>query len=292
MVIGASGFIGGALVRKLVKTHQVTALDKRWPTDRVKGVDYLLADITDPHAFNGVTSPIDVVFHFGAPSSQMLYNEKPVDCAIETMGGFVNVMEFARRTHAKTVVFPSSGTVYGDGQDGNTTPINLYGAMKLGTEHIARVYSKHFRLVGLRIFMGYGPGEEYKESIASPVCLFLTKMMNGERPVLWGTGDQTRDLIYIDDLVDIIVRSAKLKAPLTLFDTGIGIPASFSQMIDALNVELGTRIEPEYVAAPSNYLRSTLSRPTLAMKLLGRKPVLIEEGVRKFHRHLVKVGWF
>ena len=116
----------------------------------------------------------------------------------------------------KKLIYASSGSVYGNtplpqSENQEPKPANLYGVAKLALEKIASVYSDQVESVGLRIFAGYGPGEEHKGEIASPVAIFLFAALKGEPLVIYGNGEQSRDFIYIDDVVGGLTKAAERK---------------------------------------------------------------------------------
>jgi UDP-glucose 4-epimerase len=162
---------------------------------------------------------LDFIFHFGAPSSVILFNKDLEGMFCKTVSGFLNVMEVAVKTKCRKVVYPSSGSVYGEvpppqSEDAVPKPVNLYGIAKLTCERIADYYSRSrgIKSVGLRIFAGYGPSEDHKGDIASPVTIFLKSILKGENPIVFGDGTQSRDFVYIDDVVEAIVRCAERRS--------------------------------------------------------------------------------
>jgi UDP-glucose 4-epimerase len=161
-----------------------------------------------------------------------------------TLHGF-NIITLAKRTQAK-LIYPSSGNVYGKlnpphREDMEPEPINLYGVAKVQAENMV----KHSGIdaVGLRIFTGYGYGEERKGNLASVVCLFLLDMMKGKPPVIWGDGKQERDCIFIDDIIKSVINAAKFEVP-EIINVGSGVKVTYNRIIEAINEVLGTNIEP------------------------------------------------
>src|SRR5438132_6383091 len=139
---------------------------------------------------------IDYIFHMGSPSSITLFNSNPQACFRETTEGWLNILNFAKHHAAKKVVFPSSGSVYGrtappQAETNEPHPSNLYAVSKLACEHIVEAIDNPPPTTVLRIFAGYGPGEDHKGPFASPVTLFLKSISRNERPVIYGDGSQT-----------------------------------------------------------------------------------------------------
>ncbi|MGB9830976.1 MAG: NAD-dependent epimerase/dehydratase family protein [Fervidicoccus fontis] len=215
-----------------------------------------------------------------------MFNENPKACVHTTVCGFINVLEWAKRTGVKKVIYPSSGSVYGNTslpqrEDMQPHPTNLYGISKLFCEFIAEKYSKDIPSVGLRIFAGYGPGEEHKGRIASVVTLFLNSLLKNERPVIFGDGSQKRDFVYIDNIVEATLRSAEDHVR-GIINVGNGRSYSFNEVLSMLNNMLNKRIEPLYVDKPTNYLENTLADITKMKTTLGIEPLSLEEGLRRY----------
>jgi len=201
----------------------------------------------------------DYIFHLGAPSSVILFNRNPEKCMRETISGFINVMQLAISLGVKKVIHASSGTVYGDipfshSEDKLPHPLNLYGIAKLTCEKIAECYRKEKAVesIGLRIFTGYGPNEDHKKDYASPVTLFLREILNGKKPVVYGDGKQTRDFVYVDDIVTCMLKSAYVSFT-GIVNIGTGKAYSFNELIDVITERVGAKtIRPLYVQGPEN----------------------------------------
>ena len=293
LVAGGAGFIGSHLVRRLLdEKTEVVVLDNFSEGKRhnvPEGASVVKGDVRNRKALDEV-GPADYVFNFGAPSSIILFNKRPVDCVDITVRGFLNILEWAKDIKAKKVVYPTSGSVYGSApvpqsEEDQVLPMNLYGVAKQACEHIARLYSGQLSVVGLRIFAGYGPGEEHKGDFASPVTLFLESIIKDKRPVVYGNGRQSRDFVYIDDVVEAIIRSVERDA-VGIVNVGSGKAYSFNEVICCINQSLHKNIEPKYVDKPVNYLEKTLADITKMKEILGLTPLDLKEGL---HRYLQKI---
>lgn len=187
----------------------------------------------------------DYLFHFGSPSSQRLFDED-YHCISETIEGFVKACEYAKRHRCK-LVFPSSSTVY-DAQ----LP---YGYTKLALESIVRAYNIDY--LALRIYAGYGPGEKHKRNYASPIYQFASSMVKGQRPTVYGDGTQTRDFVYIDDIVKTIIDNVNKTG---IIDIGTGNSYSFNEIISMINSHLNKNIRSLYVEKPVKYIDDTVCK--------------------------------
>ncbi len=216
LVTGGAGFIGFHLTRRLLKEGaHVTVLDnfsygkkENIPSD----CDILVGDISNKQSLNG-KKEVDYIFHFGAPSSVILFNKNPIAHIHSTICGFANILEWGKQIGVKKLIYPSSGSVYGDvpppqSENVPPKPKNLYGICKLTCELLAKKYSE-VPSTGLRIFAGYGPREEHKGDFFSVITLFLNSILKNESPVVYGNGRQSRDFVYIDNIIDAILSAAE-----------------------------------------------------------------------------------
>jgi ADP-L-glycero-D-manno-heptose 6-epimerase len=112
-------------------------------------------------------------------------------------------------------------------------------------------------ILGLRLFAGYGPGEEHKGKYASIIYQFCKQMIKDGRPVIWGDGTQSRDFVFIGDIVNTITENLDKTG---IIDVGTGINTSFNEIIKIINQKLGKKIKPIYVKAPKNYTKETLCK--------------------------------
>jgi UDP-glucose 4-epimerase len=300
LLTGAAGFIGSHLLRRLIRLNaEVIAVDdlSTGVKENIKFFDgeFHLLDVSRRNFVELMKRyDFDFIFHFGAPSSVILFNKDPEGVFRKTVSGFMNVMEVAVETKCRKVVYPSSGSVYGEvpppqSEDAVPKPVNLYGIAKLTCEKIADYYgrARGLKSVGLRIFAGYGPGEDHKGDIASPVTIFLKSILRDESPIVFGDGTQSRDFVYIDDVLEAIVRCAEGDTP-PIINVGSGKTYSFNDVIKLINELLGKDVKPKYVMKPANYLEKTQADITLMKNVLGINPLNLEEGLKRYIDSITK----
>lgn len=186
---------------------------------------------------------ISELYLFGSPSSDIIYKQNIDFCFEETIMGFLNAVQFCRDNNIK-LIYPSSATVY--------NKATVYARCKACLEEIHLSYGGN--ILGFRIFAGYGVGEEHKGEYASIIYQFCKIMKQGQRPTIFGDGHQTRDFIYIDDIVKTIISAKDLTG---LIDIGTGVNTSFNEIVKIINNNLGTQIEPIYINKPNKYINET-----------------------------------
>ncbi|MEM0201421.1 MAG: NAD-dependent epimerase/dehydratase family protein [Candidatus Micrarchaeaceae archaeon] len=302
LITGGNGFIGSSIVKELKVNNQITIIDKSERIQSNKEIKIFTGNVAD-NAFmldtlkNLSKNPPDYIFHFGAPSSNIQYNQNPTQCMNETVSGFINVMNMAKNLGCKKVIFPSSSTIYhpnskreGSKETDTPKPTNIYGIGKLTTEILANYYRDIFGIesIGFRIFAGFGDGEENKGSIASPVSLFLFDMLKGKAPIIWGDGSQKRDFVYIKDIKNILTLSAQLSSKERIFNLGSGKTTSFRELIVLLNnnlMEFGfirKEISPKFIDKPISYIEETLADTSLFEKTFSYKTTYLEDALKTY----------
>jgi UDP-glucose 4-epimerase len=145
-----------------------------------------------------------------------------------------------------------------------------YAKCKRILETLASIYPKN--VLGVRISAGYGVGESHKKEYSSIVYLFAKDIKEGRRPIVWGNGEQTRDFIYIDDIIDNII---KFKDKEGIVEIGTGVNYSLNDVIKMINKELGTKVKPKYIPKPEIYIEHTVCKNPCNYK------VSLEEGIQR-----------
>ena len=293
LVAGGSGFLGSNLVKKLAKTHDVLVVDiaqqQNIMLQRESNVSFIKLDISFFKNLEKLPK-VDVVYNLGSPASVLSFNDDNyVSLSNSTFSSFISMLNWCKKNGIEKYIFPSSGTVYGSSSNAKNrslSPITIYGALKLTHEALAYLYREDFDVSGLRIFMGYGPGEERKGKIASPVFQFLSDVIEGRAPTIWGDGSQTRDLIFIDDVVDVMIHSLHLSG-LNFFDVGTGINTSFNDIIKIISKITQKKVNVQRVPKPKSYVKDTSADPKFLKSLIKKNLIGAEEGISKFYNYLL-----
>jgi len=300
LITGVTGFIGSNLTKELLKKGaEITGIDNFSYIDIkiakeklafLDEIEIVKGNVAKKNTWKKIRGDFDYIFHFAAPSSITLFNRYPRKCYEETVFGMWNALEFSKENNIKKLIYPSSGSVYAGNkyphkEDVYPKPRNLYAAAKTACEGLANSYSDFVDSVGLRIFAGYGPGEEWKRDFASVVYLFIKDIMNDRSPIIFGNGKQKRDFIYIEDVVKAIIRAAEIKYA-GIINVGTGKPVSFNQIVSIINKVLDKNIKPKYISRSKNYVNYLKADITLMKKLLKITPTDVNDGIKRFVNYL------
>ncbi|MDB9250869.1 NAD-dependent epimerase/dehydratase family protein [Halorubrum ezzemoulense] len=291
LVTGGAGFIGSNLANHLAEDNAVTAVDDCYlgtPDNLSDDVEFVDASVVD----DDLPTDVDVVFHLAALSSYKMHEEDPAQGARVNVEGFVNTIEQARQDGCDTVVYATTSSIYGNRTEPSPETMDVeartgYEASKLARERYAEYFHNfhEMTLAGMRFFsvyQGFGGAEEHKGEFANTVAQFTDKIANGEQPELFGDGSQTRDFTHVDD----VVRACELAADHELqgiYNVGTEESYSFNEMIELINDELGTDIEPKYIENPlDEYVHDTMADYTRINEATGWEPTIgFEEGISR-----------
>jgi len=289
LVTGGAGFIGSNLVEELVERgKEVVVLDNLYLGDENNlsqvedEIEFINGSVLDEEDVEKALQGVDTVFHLAARSSSPMHKEDPAEGARVNIEGFIKTVEAAKNEEVEKIVYASTSSMYGsvkpphhEGQ--SPKPSNLYTASKMSREKYAEAYSYtgQIETTGLRFFSVFGPHEKAKGKYANVVTQFLWKMMDDEQPVIWGDGDQERDFIYVEDVVDAIIKASERKDELDgeVINVGRGNPVTFNQVVESLSDELGKDIGAEHVENPRDkYVREHNADNSKAKELLDWEP--------------------
>jgi len=291
LVTGGLGFIGSNICERLVKDgHEVIALDNMHTGNeaniaKIKGeLRFIKAEAGDVGKFE---EKFDAIIHEGIYSSSPMYR-KDSQLVSRAIGQWISVLEYAKKNGCK-LVYASSSSMY----NGNKPPYredmqikvtDLYTEARYAMERLAELYNDFYgvKSIGLRYFSVYGPHEESKKDFANLITQFLWKMKKGERPLILGDGKQSRDFIYVDDVVEANML-ALASDKHGVYNVGTGRAVNLNEVVAMLNSKLGTKIEP--MREPNkikNYVAHTLADTRSAKSDLGfQAKISLEDGVQR-----------
>ncbi len=301
LVTGGAGFIGSNLVDALLaRGDEVTVLDDLSTGRRenlagalAAGATLAEADIRDRSSVEAVAveAKPEVVFHLAAQIDVRRSVADPAFDASINVGGTANVLEAARAGSARRVVFTSTGgAIYGEGkgqalplgEDAPLAPEAPYGQSKFAAEGYLALYERLYGLSGVSLRLGnvYGPRQDPLGE-AGVVAIFCGKLRAGERPTVFGDGRQTRDYIYVGDVVSAALAAAESGASGAI-NIGTGLETDVLELVRQLGALGGAEsFEPEFAPPRTGEVQRISIDPARAERELGWKPQMdLEEGLR------------
>ena len=293
LITGAAGFLGSALARRLVREgHSVRGLDdlSSGEPQSVSGMLFTRGDVNDRPKLWTLLQDVDCVYHLAARVSvpeSILY---PREYNAVNVGGTVSLMEAMRDVGVRRVILASSGAVYGDQgeqplqETATPDPRSPYAVSKVSAEHYVRTIGKLWGMetVCLRIFNAYGPGQHLPPSHPPVVPHFLRQTLRGGTLVVHGDGQQTRDYVYVDDVVCAMVAAAT--APNInghVINVGSGTETSIRELVKHVGEATGLEVEALYNSNTSGGVSRMCADLSLAEQKLNYHPSInLDEGLR------------
>lgn len=298
LVTGGAGFIGSHVVEYYAaKGHGVRVLDNLSTGLRENlpaSAEFVEGDIRDPRDCMIACDEAEVVFHLAALGSVPRSVADPATTFACNALGTLNMLVAARDARVGRFVYAASSSAYG-GADGPLvegmvpSPRSPYAASKLAGEHLCKAFwhSYGLRMISLRFFNVFGPRQRPDGPYAAVIPKWADAMLRGRRPVVHGSGHQTRDFTYVENVVAATALAAEADLPETAFgqvyNVGCGVSTTLLQLAHLLAVALGTTADPEFGDARIGDVRQSLARIEKARDLLGYDPMVqIDEGLRRY----------
>jgi UDP-glucose 4-epimerase len=294
LVTGGAGFLGAALSNRLCRDgHQVRVIDDLSagdPDQLDQDVLFTRGDVADRPKLWTLLQDVDCVYHLAARvlvSESILY---PRAYNEVNVGGTVSVMEAMRDADVRRVVFTSSGAVYGEqgqqpvGEDQAPNPQSPYAVSKLAAEYYVRTIGALWGIetVILRVFNAYGPGQRLPASHPPVVPRLLRQARRGGSLVIFGGGGQTRDFVYVDDVVEALVATAtSADVDRRIINVGSGRETSINDLAALVARVTGRRVDVIHSPAESGGVARLCADLTAARRLLRYAPnVELRDGLR------------
>lgn len=294
IVTGGCGFIGSNLVDRLLKDgHEVLVVDNLCSGKRENVSGALNLSKLDVWSEEKKMKKVfqkfkpDVVFHLAAQKDVHQSMLHPMRDAQVNIIGSLNVLEAMRSIGGGRVVFASTAAVYDAdarlpiSESSRINPISPYGISKRAAEMYMWNFANHYPVaaISLRFSNAYGPRGKFGTPNAADI--FIDKMLKGDTPKIFGSGEQTRDFIYIDDMIEAFVRAMKV-AWCGEVNIATNTETSINRLYDLIAGEVGFEGRPEYDEAREGEIFQSRLDPSLAQEVLGWKPaVSIEEGIKR-----------
>jgi UDP-N-acetylglucosamine/UDP-N-acetyl-alpha-D-glucosaminouronate 4-epimerase len=299
-ITGIAGFIGSSLARELLsRGEKVRGVDNLSTGNRdniadIKDqIDFCEADILDLEAMHRACAGVDFVLHQAALPSVPKSVLDPLGSNRANIDGKVNVLVAARDAKVKRVIYAASSSAYGDTptlpkyEAMKPDPISPYAVAKLASEHYMVSFYRCYGLetVALRYFNIFGPRQDPSSPYSGVLAKFITTMLRGEQPTIFGDGEQSRDFTYIDNAVSANLLACEVpatKAAGAVLNIATGRRATLNQTFKLLQSLTGYSGEVRYAPEREGDIRHSLADISKAEAALGYQPsVNFEEGLRR-----------
>jgi UDP-glucose 4-epimerase len=298
LVTGGAGFIGSHITEALVQRGQrVRVLDNlsTGRLDALKGclsqIAWIEGDVRDPAVVRPAVEGVDVVFHQAALASMPRSVADPMSTHEVCVTGTLRVLIAAREAGVRRVVYAASSSAYGNApqlpkrESQPPEPASPYAAAKLAGEHYCEAFTAVYGLetVRLRYFNVFGPGQDPSSPYSAVIPLFVTAMLGGRRPTVYGDGTQSRDFTFISDVVAANLLAADAPAAAgNVYNVASGRAVSLLKIITLLNQFLDTKVEPAFESPRPGDVKHSLADLSRAKADLGYvAQVGFEEGLRR-----------
>ena len=305
LVTGAAGFIGNALAGSLAADgHEVVAIDNlneyydvSLKHDRLKNlpeaVQFIQMDVNDPQLLAVCQQEkFDAICHLAAQAGVRYSIEAPQEYITNNYVATFNILELAKKTAIKKVVFASTSSVYGESEIvpftesvAADTPVSVYAATKRGSEILAHSYHSLYGIdfIGLRFFTVYGP---WGRPDMAPY-IFTDKILKGEKISVFNNGDMLRDFTYVDDIVAGFKQAVATGVRYKIYNLGNGVPVKLMDFIASIESATGKKADIEFMPMQPGDVTRTFADIAHAQHDLGYNPTTrLEQGIENY------VSWF
>lgn len=295
LVTGGAGFIGSNLVKELLKTNnRVTVLDN-FSSGYVSNLEehralrVIEGDVRDKIKVEEAMQGIEVVFHLAASVGNKRSIDFPVTDAEINVIGTVNVLEAARKAGARKIVTSSSAGIFGElktipiREDHPIEPDTPYGCTKLCEEKLCLSYAKLYELeaVCLRYFNVYGPNQRF-DAYGNVIPIFVFRMLGEEPLTIFGDGEQTRDFVHVNDVVQANIKAAEAKGVSGAFNIASGKSITINKLVDMIRGH-NDAVQVIYGPVRPGDVRDSLADISYAFNKLHYSPTVeIEQGIGEY----------
>lgn len=308
LVTGGAGFIGSHIVEALVaRGDKVRVLDDFSTGFRDNlgplsdQIELIEADVADSNRVAEAVADVDCVFHQAALASVPRSVDKPLDTHAACATATLTLLDQARRAGVRRVVYAASSSAYGDQpyaakrEEDLPEPLSPYAAAKLAGEHYCQAFYRTYGLetVCVRYFNVFGSRQDPGSPYSAVIPLFITRLLKGKPPVIYGDGHQTRDFTYVANVVhgNLLAADAPKAVGKTL-NVANGRSTSLLHLVATLNDLLGTNVQPVFEDARPGDVRDSLADITRARQILDYEPqVDFDTGLRRsieYYRQLAE----
>jgi nucleoside-diphosphate-sugar epimerase len=290
LVTGGAGFIGSNMVDELVRRgHEVTVLDdlsagKESNLAHVRSkIDFLVGTVTDLAAVQSACKGAEYVIHLAARTSVPRSIKDPLESNHVNIDGTLNVLVAARDAKVKRFVYAASSSAYGETptqpkvETMPSVPISPYGVTKYVGELYAQVFGRNYGLenASVRYFNVFGPRQDPTSQYSGVLSRFMLAVIEGQQPVIYGDGEQSRDFTYIENVVDVTLRACETPGASGLvFNGGTGARITLNEVLKQLEKITGNKLHAKYDPQRVGDIRDSQADISLARKVLGYNPAV------------------
>ena len=272
LITGGLGFIGSYIADELIDENEVLIIDNK-STGKVenlqninhKNLTLIEKDLNDAD-LDELLSDVDYVFHLAAMASVPLSIENPSECIENNMDATIKLINACKNNNVKKIIFSSSSSVYGDNtniplkESEYPLPKSPYAASKASGELFLKTYYEAYGLnyISLRYFNVFGPKQDKNSQYAAVIPNFITALLEGEQPIIYGDGEQTRDFIYIRDVVNANIKAAESDYN-GIINVASGKKTTINELYKIISETLGSNIEPKYLPERKGDIKHSLA---------------------------------
>jgi UDP-glucose 4-epimerase len=285
LVTGGAGFIGSNIVQALLsKKHDVRVLDN-FATGKRENlapfrdrIDVIEGDIRSYHLVRAAVEGVDYILHQAALPSVPRSIKDPITSNEVNVAGTLNLLEAAHHVGVKRLVIASSSSIYGDletlpkTEDMLPKPLSPYAVSKLAAEKYCGVFTQLYGLetVALRYFNVFGPRQDPTSQYSAVIPKFVTAMLQGKSPAIYGDGEQSRDFTFVENVVHANLLACKPNPDTAgnVFNVATGKRVTLNMLVQLLNEILGTEIEPQYLDPRPGDVKHSLANIGKAQQFL------------------------
>ena len=303
LITGGAGFIGSNIAHALLARGESVRILDDFSSGRAQNlvgiadrIEIVRGDLRDPDAVAHAVRGVEIVLHQAALNSNPRSIKEPGPTNAVNVGGTLLLLETARQAGVRRVVYASSSSVYGESpalpktEELPLLPKAPYGVSKLAAELYCRVFTQVYGLetVSLRYFNVFGPRQLPDSEYAAVIPRFLRRMLAGQRPVIYGDGEQSRDFTPVANVVAAnLCAAAATNGIGEVFNVACGRASTLNQLVEWLNAELGTQLPPIYEPLRPGDVRHSYASIRQAEAVLGyRPPKEVRDGLHE------TVVWF
>ncbi len=302
LVTGGAGFIGSHIVEELLKRGEKVRVLDNFSTGKreniapfLKEIELIEGDIRELKIIKKAMKGVDYVLHQAALPSVFRSIKDPITTNEVNVLGTLNILTAAKEARTKKIVYASSSSVYGDTptlpkrEDVKPSPLSPYALSKLAGEEYSRLFSSLYglKIISLRYFNVFGPRQDPTSQYAAVIPKFISLMLKGKRPTIYGDGEQSRDFTYVLNVVNANLLATTSKTKEGVFNIACGKRITVNELVTDLNRIMNTEIKPLYTDPRPGDVRHSQADISKAEEAFDYKvEVDFEEGLKK------TVEWF